>query len=484
MSQQSTPQEPLVGEVRFRVPLPIVIPSGALASSACSSSGFAWVLLSIPTEAATVIADRDGGQRARRVRLPRSSAEGLQHDHVRAHRDPHLPAPDRRRHRQHRIRRGRGSCRAGAAAAEGAGCRRRVAARSWLRRTRRSMSRSSRSRPTPRTRSRSTTRTPGSTTTCRSIRTPTPGSLTRAPSSRARSSPVPITIEYTFQGPEKGEYYFQCDVHPNMNGTAHREVGVILAHGEAPAGASLSDILGRVAVRPVRVARSSWCRVALRRGRAGRRPRGPRCDARTSSWGCSRAGSRWRPRRRVRRRAVLGAHGPALLLVLVAAPLLALGAPVALALRASLSGRRGGAPDGGPRLSGRAIPQSSRRDVGVVRRDAVAQPPVRHLRRRAREPRGSTASSTSSTSALRSCSGSRSSDWIRGRGKLSPPARVAYLARSDPDAICSSVSRSTRPTASLYPHYSTLDARWGPAPIDDQNAAALLMWLGRRRARC
>jgi plastocyanin len=29
----------------------------------------------------------------------------------------------------------------------------------------------------------------------------------------------PGTIDYTFEGPEKGEYYFQCDVHPNMNGT-------------------------------------------------------------------------------------------------------------------------------------------------------------------------------------------------------------------------------------------------------------------------
>ena len=30
----------------------------------------------------------------------------------------------------------------------------------------------------------------------------------------------PDTIVYTFDGPEAGEYYFQCDVHPNMNGAA------------------------------------------------------------------------------------------------------------------------------------------------------------------------------------------------------------------------------------------------------------------------
>jgi plastocyanin len=56
MSEQSSPQEPLVGEVRFRVPLPIVIPVVALAIIAVFVIGFAWVLLSIPTEAATVIA--------------------------------------------------------------------------------------------------------------------------------------------------------------------------------------------------------------------------------------------------------------------------------------------------------------------------------------------------------------------------------------------------------------------------------------------
>jgi plastocyanin len=46
----------LVGEVRFRVPLPIVIPVVALAVIAVFVIGFAWVLLSIPAEAATVIA--------------------------------------------------------------------------------------------------------------------------------------------------------------------------------------------------------------------------------------------------------------------------------------------------------------------------------------------------------------------------------------------------------------------------------------------
>ena len=56
MSEQSSQQEPLVGEVRFRVPLPIVIPIVALVVIAVFVVGFSKVLLAIPSEAATVIA--------------------------------------------------------------------------------------------------------------------------------------------------------------------------------------------------------------------------------------------------------------------------------------------------------------------------------------------------------------------------------------------------------------------------------------------
>ncbi len=37
---------------------------------------------------------------------------------------------------------------------------------------------------------------------------------------------------YTFEAPEPGEYYFHCDVHPNMNGTALVEEGAAGEHGE------------------------------------------------------------------------------------------------------------------------------------------------------------------------------------------------------------------------------------------------------------
>src|SRR4051812_12093863 len=48
--------EPLVGEVRVRVPLPIVIPAMALLVIAIFTIVFSRVLLSIPHEAATIVA--------------------------------------------------------------------------------------------------------------------------------------------------------------------------------------------------------------------------------------------------------------------------------------------------------------------------------------------------------------------------------------------------------------------------------------------
>lgn len=57
MSQQQSPQgDPMVGEVRFKVPLPILIPVAALLVIAGVTIGMSKVLLSIPAEAATVVA--------------------------------------------------------------------------------------------------------------------------------------------------------------------------------------------------------------------------------------------------------------------------------------------------------------------------------------------------------------------------------------------------------------------------------------------
>jgi plastocyanin len=50
------PTDPFTGEVRFKVPLPILIPLGAIALIALVTIGFSRVLLSIPPEAATAVA--------------------------------------------------------------------------------------------------------------------------------------------------------------------------------------------------------------------------------------------------------------------------------------------------------------------------------------------------------------------------------------------------------------------------------------------
>lgn len=56
MSQQPHPDEPLLGEVRFKVPLPILIPVVALAVIGGIAIGFARIFLSLPKEAAVIIA--------------------------------------------------------------------------------------------------------------------------------------------------------------------------------------------------------------------------------------------------------------------------------------------------------------------------------------------------------------------------------------------------------------------------------------------
>lgn len=56
MSQHPTPEEPLVGEVRFRVPLPFAIPAIALVVIAVLAISFSRVLLAVPHEAATILA--------------------------------------------------------------------------------------------------------------------------------------------------------------------------------------------------------------------------------------------------------------------------------------------------------------------------------------------------------------------------------------------------------------------------------------------
>lgn len=56
MSQQVQPEAGLTHEVRFRVPLPIVIPLGALAVMALIAVGMSRILLSVPEEVSVIIA--------------------------------------------------------------------------------------------------------------------------------------------------------------------------------------------------------------------------------------------------------------------------------------------------------------------------------------------------------------------------------------------------------------------------------------------
>jgi plastocyanin len=56
MSQQPPQHEPLVGEVRVKLPLPLAIPLGALILIGLLAWGVSRVFLAVPAEAATIIA--------------------------------------------------------------------------------------------------------------------------------------------------------------------------------------------------------------------------------------------------------------------------------------------------------------------------------------------------------------------------------------------------------------------------------------------
>ena len=56
MDRNPAQRDPMVGEVRFRVPLPVLIPLAAVAVIALVTIGLSRVLLAIPPEAATAVA--------------------------------------------------------------------------------------------------------------------------------------------------------------------------------------------------------------------------------------------------------------------------------------------------------------------------------------------------------------------------------------------------------------------------------------------
>lgn len=56
MSAQPTQHDPMLGEVRFRLPLPVLLPIGSLIVIGVAAVAFAEILLNLPKEAATIVA--------------------------------------------------------------------------------------------------------------------------------------------------------------------------------------------------------------------------------------------------------------------------------------------------------------------------------------------------------------------------------------------------------------------------------------------
>lgn len=62
-------------------------------------------------------------------------------------------------------------------------------------------------------------------------------------------------------------------------------------------------------------------------------------------------------------------------------------------------------------------------------------------------------------------------------GRLSPPLRLVYLVLVLPQqAFLGLAIYSTSEV--LYDHYQTVDRSWGPSAISDQQTAAVVMWIG------
>lgn len=61
--------------------------------------------------------------------------------------------------------------------------------------------------------------------------------------------------------------------------------------------------------------------------------------------------------------------------------------------------------------------------------------------------------------------------------RLARPLRVGYLLAAVPVQSFLGLALYSA-DAPRYPHYATLDRAWGPGPLDDQRAGAMVMWLG------
>ncbi len=61
--------------------------------------------------------------------------------------------------------------------------------------------------------------------------------------------------------------------------------------------------------------------------------------------------------------------------------------------------------------------------------------------------------------------------------RMSHPARIGYLFLGMPQSSFLGLAIYSAP-AVLYAHYATLQRSWGPTPLEDQQLAGVLMWVG------
>jgi cytochrome c oxidase assembly factor CtaG len=64
-----------------------------------------------------------------------------------------------------------------------------------------------------------------------------------------------------------------------------------------------------------------------------------------------------------------------------------------------------------------------------------------------------------------------------GASRLSHPLRIVYLLLAMPQQAWLALSMYSAGSA-WYDHYDTLARPWGPTPLEDQRAAAVIMWVG------
>jgi cytochrome c oxidase assembly factor CtaG len=164
-----------------------------------------------------------------------------------------------------------------------------------------------------------------------------------------------------------------------------------------------------------------------------------------------------------------------LLLTLMVAPLLVLGAPITLAFRVASPARRRQMSD----LMGRKV-------VDVLTHPVVAWPMfagvvvLTHF--------SGLYNAALENDALHLLEhvlylGSALLFWSPvvalhpSRHRLPHPARIVYLLLTMPVQAFVALAIYSAGTV-LYAHYETLQRPWGPAPLDDQQAAAVVMWVG------